>query len=124
MGGRQLLNLGHTLGHALEAATRFSLLRHGEAVAIGLVAACQLSVLLGLLKAAERDRIERLLERHNLPTRFPGLSWEDIEPWIRLDKKARDGGWTYVLTGGIGDVSVHRQVPEASIREAATYVLV
>lgn len=124
VGRRQLLNLGHTLGHALEAASGFSTLRHGEAVAIGLTAACQLSVLLGLLPAGERDRIERVLERHNLPTRCSDLSWEDVEPWIRLDKKGREEGWTYVLTGGIGNVSVHRQVPEASVREAAAYVLV
>lgn len=123
-GRRQLLNLGHTIGHALEAATGFSVLGHGEAVAIGLVAACQLSFLLGLLPAADRDRVERLLAMHRLPTRLPNVGWRDVEPWLKMDKKGRETGGTYVLTAGIGDVSVHRQVPEHSVREAAAYVLV
>ena len=123
-GYRQILNLGHTIGHALEAAAGFSNLGHGEAVAVGLVAACQLSFLLGLLPAAQRDRVERLLALHRLPTRLPNVRWQEVEPWLRLDKKGRETGGTYVLTAGIGDVSVHRQVPEHSVREAAAYVLV
>ncbi len=122
-GLRQLLNLGHTLGHAIEAAARLSGIRHGEAVAIGIVAACQLSILMGVADEAHRNRIERLLVRHRLPTRFPGLGWDKVVPWLQLDKKARGGGATCVLTGGIGDVSVHRQVPEPLIRKAAEYVL-
>ncbi len=123
LGERQLLNLGHTFGHALEAAGGFDRLRHGEAVAVGLLAACQLSILLGLADVSFRDRVAALLERHHLPTRCPWASWEDIAPWMSLDKKSGERGGAYVLTGGIGDVSVHRQVPEASVREAAALVL-
>ena len=122
-GLRQLLNLGHTLGHALEAATGFAGLRHGEAVGVGLVAACHLSVLLGIAPEAHRARVERLLARHRLPTRCQVVRWEDLKPWLHHDKKAREDGWTFVLTGGVGDARVHRRVPEASVREAAAYVL-
>jgi 3-dehydroquinate synthase len=121
-GIRQLLNLGHTFGHAFEAWGHFERLRHGEAVAIGLVAACQLSVLQGIASIGLRERIETLVRRYRLPTRLPGGRWEAIEPWLRFDKKAREAGGTFVLTKDIGDVSVQRQVPEASVREAAQYV--
>lgn len=122
VGRRALLNLGHTIGHAIEAAGAFTRYRHGEAVAIGLVAACQLSVLLGLTDGAFRDRVEAILRMHRLPTRVEGMAWEDLEPSLRHDKKALEAGGTYVLTGGIGDVTVHRQVSEASVREAARYI--
>lgn len=122
-GERQLLNLGHTFGHALEAAGGFERLRHGEAVAIGLMAACQLSILLGRADVIFRDRVAELLRRHRLPTHCPWASWDDIAPWLGLDKKSGEQGGTYVLTGGIGDVTVHRQVPEASVREAAAFVM-
>jgi 3-dehydroquinate synthase len=121
-GVRALLNLGHTLGHAIEAAGGFSRYRHGEAVAIGMVAALQLSILQGIATPEYRDRVERLLRLHRLPTRCEGIGWADLEPILHHDKKAREGGLTYVLTGGIGDVTVHRQVTEASVREAAGYV--
>lgn len=121
-GVRQFLNLGHTLGHAIEAWSRFEGIRHGEAVAIGLVAACQLSIVQGITTTGLRDRVERLLEKHRLPTRLHGGSWDEIGPWLRYDKKGTEGGRTFVLTKDIGDVSVQRQVPETSIRQAALYV--
>jgi 3-dehydroquinate synthase len=122
-GERQLLNLGHTIGHALEAVGGFSRLRHGEAVALGLVAACQLSILMGLADEEFRDRVIALLGRHRLPTRCPWASWQEVEPWLSIDKKAREEGGTYVLTGGIGDVSVHRRVPGVTVQQAAALIL-
>jgi 3-dehydroquinate synthase len=121
-GQRMLLNLGHTVGHALESGTEFRLL-HGEAVAIGLVAECQLSVILGIASETHRDRVERIIEKHRLPTRIEGLQWETILPFLNKDKKIRDRGWTCVLTGGMGDARVLHQVPRTSVREAVTYVL-
>jgi len=121
-GLRAVLNLGHTLGHAIEAAGGFHRFRHGEAVSVGLVAACQLSVTKGVASPDFRDRVEALLLRHRLPVRCPGIRWEDLEPALRHDKKAGEAGLTYVLTAGIGHVTVHRQVSEASVREAAEYV--
>lgn len=122
-GRRQLLNLGHTFGHALESAQGFQGIRHGEAVAVGLVAACRLSYLLGLAPEALGERVEQLLLRYRLPIRWPGLAWAQVRPWFAQDKKAREDGWTFVLTGGVGDASVHRHVPEAPVREATAYVL-
>jgi 3-dehydroquinate synthase len=122
-GMRQLLNLGHTFGHALEAALGFRGIRHGEAVAVGLVAACRLSHLLGVAPPELEGRVAELLRRYRLPTRWPGVGWEEIRLRLAQDKKAREDGWTFVLTGGVGDASVHRHVPEAPVREAAAHVL-
>lgn len=121
-GGRVLLNLGHTLGHALESATDYALL-HGEAVSIGLVVACQLSYLLGVAPADLRGRVEEALKAHRLPTRAKGVHWDALVPFLNQDKKIRGEGWTFVLTGGVGDVRVRQRVPEASVREAVAYVL-
>jgi 3-dehydroquinate synthase len=121
-GSRMTLNLGHTLGHALESATGYALL-HGEAVGIGIVAACQLSVLLGIAPADHRRRVEAVLREHRLPTSARGMNWDALVPFLKKDKKLRGDGWTFVLTGGVGDVRVLQRVPEASVREAVAYVL-
>jgi 3-dehydroquinate synthase len=120
-GKRQLLNLGHTFGHAIEAALDYRGIRHGEAVAIGLVAACRLSTLLGLAPSELVGRIEAVLGSCGLPIRGPGIGWEGLRPRLEQDKKAREQGWSFVLTGGVGNASVHRRVPEAAVREAAAY---
>lgn len=122
-GDRRLLNLGHTIGHAIEAAGGYRRHRHGEAVAIGLVAACHLSTMLGVSDAAHRDRVTRLLQRYNLPIRCPETSWNDLKPHIAIDKKGTAAGRACVLTGGVGVASVHERVPEASVQEAAAFVL-
>ncbi len=91
-GERQLLNLGHTFGHALEAAGDFDRLRHGEAVAIGLVAACQLSILAGLADESFRDRVVSLLVSHRLPTHCPWASWKDIAALVGPGQEVHGGG--------------------------------
>lgn len=122
LGARMVLNLGHTLGHALESVTGYAML-HGEGVAIGLVAACQLSFLLGIAPMDHRARVEAVLREHRLPIRARGVQWDALVPFLNRDKKIRGEGWTFVLTGGVGDVRVLQRVPEASVREAAAYVL-
>ena len=83
-GIRAYLNLGHTLGHALETVTRYRLLSHGEAVSIGLIAALEMSG-----QPALKERVRHLLERWNLPTRIPAhLEWEATQAALRKDKKA------------------------------------
>ena len=102
-GRRALLNYGHTVGHALEAATGYRRLRHGEAVAIGIAAAARLAVRLGALSPAAAARQERLLERLGLPTRIPrGVSLSRVAQALRRDKKARDGRLVFVLTPSVG----------------------
>lgn len=97
-GPRRALNLGHTLAHGLEHAAGYGALRHGEAVAIGLVAACDLAIARGLLDRAERDRVVALLERFGLPLAPPrDTDVQAVLNALRLDKKVARGKLSYVL---------------------------
>lgn len=122
-GERALLNLGHTFGHALEAATGFSgRLVHGEAVAIGMVLAFGFSAELGLCDAADEDRVVRHLSAVGLPTRpyhieggLPGA--DRLLSLIAQDKKVERGSLTFVLARGIGRTFVRRDVPAELVRD-------
>lgn len=122
MGERALLNLGHTFGHALEAATGFSArLLHGEAVAIGMVLALRLSAQLGYAPAEDVQRLERHLESMSLPIRVrdipgPPPDADRLLAHMRHDKKTTGGGLAYILVRGIGDAFVTRDVPEEAVR--------
>ena len=85
-GGRRILNFGHTLGHALETATGFGL-RHGEAVAVGMVAACTLAEEVVGAPAEITRRIRELLTRLGLPVRGPAVEHERLLRAILKDKK-------------------------------------
>ncbi|OWJ58643.1 3-dehydroquinate synthase [Inquilinus limosus] len=112
---RALLNLGHTFGHALEAETGYGdALLHGEAVAIGMVMAFDLSVRLGLCPAADRDRLARHLEAVGLPTRpARDRAWSvgALLHHMTRDKKVKDGRMTFILVRGIGQAFVTSEVP-------------
>jgi 3-dehydroquinate synthase len=110
-GLRELLNFGHTFGHALETETGFSdALLHGEAVSIGMVLAFDLSVRLGLCPQADAARAKRHLAAVGLPTDLaavPGVgSAESLIAHMQQDKKARRGKLRFVLTHGIGKAFV------------------
>ncbi len=101
---REILNLGHTVGRAVETVSDYQLL-HGEAVAIGLVAAAKLSEKLGLCTSEQVERLEKLLERANLPTRIPAyINKQELVKKLYTDKKFKDGRLRFVLQKGIGDV--------------------
>jgi len=118
-GERALLNFGHTFGHAIESATGYSLLRHGEAVAIGMVCAAWLSARLGLAPAGDAIRLAALLEGMDLPTRVPeGIAPETLLGHMRLDKKAAGGRIRLVLWSGIGAAMVVDDVPDSEILAA------
>ncbi len=116
MGPRQLLNFGHTFGHALEAETDFGEeLLHGEAVAIGMVTAFALSARLGLCAEADVARVRRHFAAVGLPTGLGGLAGRDWDverliAHIAHDKKVRDGKVSFVLTRGIGQAFVSDSV--------------
>jgi 3-dehydroquinate synthase len=121
-GERALLNLGHTFGHALEAACGFSdRLLHGEAVAAGMALAFGFSARQGLLPAAEAERAIRHLAAVGLPTRLrdiPGSlpSLDRLMDLIAQDKKVKRGMLTFVLVRGIGSAFVETGVDPAQVR--------
>jgi 3-dehydroquinate synthase len=101
-GVRAVLNLGHTLGHAIEAAGRFSRFTHGEAVALGLRAALWLSQRVTGLSADEAERGLRLLDGLGLPRRLRGVGAAQVCELVRRDKKAGPQGVGYVLLEALG----------------------
>ncbi len=103
-GLRKILNFGHTLGHALEASAGYGRYFHGEAVAIGMVAAAALSEKHGGLSADESSRLVRLIARAGLPTAMPAGAQHDAAflSAIHLDKKRADGAIEYVLLDRLG----------------------
>src|SRR5205814_3209825 len=101
-GRRTLLNLGHTFGHAIEAATGFGPWLHGEAVAAGMAMAAELSTRIGLLERPDAERIARLIARAGLPTRPPALARSQWHELMSIDKKSAAGRVRFVLLEGVG----------------------
>jgi 3-dehydroquinate synthase len=126
-GDRALLNLGHTFGHALEAATGFSdRLFHGEGVAIGMVLAAEFSASLGMIGQSDAARIERHLAEIGLPTHLQdiaGFAQEglaDADALMALmaqDKKVRSGKLTFILLEAIGRAMIAGDVEPALVRD-------
>jgi 3-dehydroquinate synthase len=117
-GRRELLNLGHTFGHAIEVGMGYGEWLHGEAVAAGMMMAAALSSRMGWLSAAEYRRIGRLLERTGLPVRPPdSLSPADFMQHMQRDKKVRDGQLRLVLPRGIGKAVVSADVDPAALAD-------
>lgn len=122
-GDRALLNFGHTFGHALEAATGYSdRLLHGEAIAVGMVFAFNLSARLGLCDPAEEKRVAAHFSAAGLPTRLGQIPGKlpDAEALLNLmsqDKKVRRGALTFILTRGIGRAFVQTKVDADPVRQ-------
>ncbi|WP_329742582.1 3-dehydroquinate synthase [Dyella sp. A6] len=115
-GERALLNLGHTFGHALETAGRYTTLLHGEGVAVGMLLAARLSERLGMSQAADTVRLQRLLERTCLPTAVPaGFDPQQLLALMRLDKKNTAGTLRLILWRGIGKAEIVAGVDEAEV---------
>lgn len=101
-GLRRILNYGHTLGHALEAQSNFTI-SHGEGVALGMVAAARISENAGYLESACRERIENLIRKSGLPCRIPqDISAGEIIPRLKMDKKKEGDIIHFVLLKKIG----------------------
>lgn len=126
-GERALLNLGHTFGHALEAATGFSdRLFHGEGVSIGMTLAAQFSARLGMIGEADAARVERHLVEAGLPTRLQdiaGFAQEglaDADALMALmaqDKKVKRGKLTFILLEAVGHAVIAKDVEPAPVRD-------
>ncbi len=107
-GGRALLNFGHTFAHALESTTDYKVYVHGEAVAIGMVLASELSVELGLLTRADRDRIVALVKKAGLPTHVKPSdpATETLHAACFRDKKVAAGKLRFIVADRIGSAKV------------------
>lgn len=115
-GGRALLNLGHTFGHAIEQVTGYGSYLHGEAVAVGLNAAARLSRKLGLLGDAEVSRVESVLVAHHLPSRLrASLPIDSLMSAMARDKKVRSGSLRFIVLKSIGEAAVKGDVPSADV---------
>lgn len=102
-GERMVLNFGHTIGHSVELVTGFSQYTHGEAVAIGMMAAIALGEKLGCTPPGIRERVAAVLAANGLPLREPRLSADDLLAAVRADKKKRSDRINYVLLRDVGD---------------------
>jgi 3-dehydroquinate synthase len=117
-GRRVVLNFGHTIGHALETATGYNMLLHGEAVSLGMVAAARISEALGLLAAEHASRVGALLSRLGLPVSLKQVEVERVLAATELDKKVRGRAVRWVLLEGFGRTVVRDDVPEDVVRQA------
>jgi 3-dehydroquinate synthase len=113
---RNILNFGHTIGHALETVSEFSL-PHGKAVAVGMVGAARISQRLGLLPGSETHRIERLIAGAGLPVNHTFPDIQKIAQAMKYDKKRAGGKIRFVLLRGIGEVFLSEEVSNSLVEE-------
>lgn len=115
-GGRALLNLGHTFGHAIEQVTGYTAYLHGEAVAVGLAGAARLSQKLGLITAEEVARIERVLVAHSLPVHLRApLPVAELQAATTRDKKNRADGVRFVVLNTLGTAATRSGILPATV---------
>ncbi len=117
-GVRSHLNFGHTIGHAIETSVGYDTIRHGEAVALGIVAENALAVARGLLDPNVAQRVKTVLSKLALPTTRPNLDAEDIWRLLRHDKKARDGRVRIVLAKALGNVDLYDDIHTDEVKNA------
>jgi len=110
-GVRQILNLGHTIAHAIEKASRYGRYTHGEAVAIGLVGATKIGKYMGIFPQSSFIRVKKLLETTKLPTKAKNLDPKKILNALKVDKKIKGGRLFFVLPEEIGRVCLRGDVP-------------
>ncbi len=118
-GLRNILNYGHTIGHAIESVSDFRI-AHGEAVAIGMVAAARISHEKGLLSQNELGRLKGVIERAGLPTEPPKLNLPDVIKAMGHDKKIMNGRVRFVLPKTIGEVFVTGEVKQSQVEKVLT----
>jgi len=117
-GARANLNYGHTFGHAIESVTAYERFLHGEAIAIGMVAAGALSRELGLVDDAFFTRQREVFLAYGLPVSWPGLPVDEVLLAMQKDKKVRAGTMKFIVAGQIGQVVQRTDITEAQVRAA------
>lgn len=117
LGMRAVLNFGHTFGHAYEATDGYKNIRHGEAIAVGMIAAARLSHKMELCREDEAQTIQSLIKKAGLPVKVKGLSFDQIKKHMQVDKKAQNGQLKFILLEKIGKVVQKTNVPENLLDE-------
>jgi 3-dehydroquinate synthase len=120
LGERALLNLGHTFGHAIESHMGYGVWLHGEAVAVGMLMAADLSMRLGWLSAAEVVRIRDVLQAARLPVEVPKMSADDFLGWMMQDKKVLAGQLRLILLQGLGHGVIHQGTDAVLLMQTLT----
>ncbi|MEM8637523.1 MAG: 3-dehydroquinate synthase [Cyanobacteria bacterium P01_G01_bin.54] len=121
-GLRAILNYGHTLGHAVESLTQYRGVNHGEAVAIGMVAAGQVAVRLGLWSTQDAQRQDNLIAKTGLPTQIPDqLPAAQIIETLQTDKKVKAGKVRFILPTQLGEVTITDQVPTETLMQVIQF---
>ncbi len=123
LGIRTLLNYGHTIGHALEAATGYTRFLHGEAVSIGMMGAADIGMNMGLLSGEAVDRQRRILQDFGLPLSCGPIDVEALHNAMRMDKKTEGSSIRWVLLDGIGNAVTRNDVPDEIVRNAVSRLL-
>ncbi len=121
-GQREHLNFGHTIGHAIETLVGYGSISHGQAVSLGMVAACRLAVARDLIETASADRVEKLLTELGLPVRWPGFSAPALWNIMLHDKKARAGKVRMVLPVRLGEAASFDDITEEAVATAAKHL--
>ncbi len=114
-GERALLNLGHTFGHAIEAATGYRRWLHGEAVGAGMLLAIDMAVRMGRCSTDDAQRLRSLVERAGLPTSIPDVTADAMRSYMRIDKKVAAGRVRLVLPRGIGAADLSSDYPDVAL---------
>jgi len=117
-GLRRVLNCGHTVGHGIETVGRPRRLRHGEAVALGLLAEMRIAQQLGLSAESDRTELVEVLRAVHLPVALPGLEADAVMAAMGADKKATGGRWVMALPEGLGRVRIVEDVPRRLVQES------
>ena len=118
-GTRALLNFGHTIGHAIEASAGYGEMLHGEAIALGMIAAAGISSQVSGLPPVARGKMVNLIKKFNMPTRLPdGMGVDTILAHMKHDKKFSEGNIRFVVLRALGDAFVTGDVTEAHIVSA------
>lgn len=123
-GLRTILNFGHTIGHAIEAAGKYERYGHGEAIALGMLSAARISEHMGLLDSSVSLRIAHLIAKIGLPREITGIKEGDVLRAYKLDKKFSGTLNRFVLIKGIGKPVVYENVPERIIHKAVSELFV
>jgi 3-dehydroquinate synthase len=119
--GREVLNYGHTMAHAIEKASAYRI-RHGEAVALGMVFVAELARRAGRLDDATAERHETVLSAVGLPTRYTGSSFEELLGTMRVDKKARGNQLRFLVLNGLAEPAILADPSEDLLRAAFAYL--